>query len=480
MAKLDEKKKMLVVGGVALAISLLAVGGTWWAYGLIDEEQAAIAADEKLVEAAEAKIAKIEAAEKEVIILRENLDSYVKILPDDKDLEEFNRMLYKFVVQSGCELREVKPTRTAGRGKNAEQFEKTEYVCELTGSLWSLLKFLSLVENYERFVSVTGFTISSSSSGPGAAKPSSDGETVHGIKLTMEAFTYNGKAAGQDVDIPEYQSRREALRDDILRRQQAIPIERYDYRGDNGASRRDIFDDPRQRVNSDGSTEGTSLQEQKALIDRYVSEIARLRDILQKARRPDQNIFQVFAAEKEVRERVTRLEAEVEHVNEQKTISSGLRTQWAKNVVDALAELKTQLNRKDSQDGPRDPYLQKIDFEQLLADMKGDLEAGNLDDARTRYETVQDKIGVPLDDPRHELEVQVKAAFVKATTALAFKALPLDIKGVMVNHQGRSGVLLNNEVYEEGEYISDELLVKKVQEEQVTFVFRGLTIIRTL
>ena len=60
------------------------------------------------------------------------------------------------------------------------------------------------------------------------------------------------------------------------------------------------------------------------------------------------------------------------------------------------------------------------------------------------------------------------------------RRINLKIQGVMVNQEGRSGVLVNGQVFEEGEYVSDELVVKAVQEEQVTFVFRGLTLIRTL
>jgi len=69
---------------------------------------------------------------------------------------------------------------------------------------------------------------------------------------------------------------------------------------------------------------------------------------------------------------------------------------------------------------------------------------------------------------------------VKATTALDFKALDLKIQGVIVNRGGRSGVLMNGETYEEGDYVSDDLLVKMVEEEQVWFVFRGLTLVRTM
>ena len=54
------------------------------------------------------------------------------------------------------------------------------------------------------------------------------------------------------------------------------------------------------------------------------------------------------------------------------------------------------------------------------------------------------------------------------------------MQGVVVNKGGKSGVLLNGDTYEEGDYVSDELLVKLVEEEQIWFVFRGLTLVRTL
>ena len=51
---------------------------------------------------------------------------------------------------------------------------------------------------------------------------------------------------------------------------------------------------------------------------------------------------------------------------------------------------------------------------------------------------------------------------------------------MIVNGVGTSGVLLNGEVFEEGEFVQDDLLVKMVEEEKVWFVFRGLTLVRTM
>ena len=127
-----------------------------------------------------------------------------------------------------------------------------------------------------------------------------------------------------------------------------------------------------------------------------------------------------------------------------------------------------------------DPYLAEADLATLIGEMERDLDAGNLDDARQRYEAVASKAGVPETDPRHELAVRAKTLHLKATTAIEFQQLDLKVTGVLVNQDGRSGLLLNGEVFEEGEYVSDDLLVQKVEEESVRFVFRGLTLVRTL
>jgi hypothetical protein len=120
------------------------------------------------------------------------------------------------------------------------------------------------------------------------------------------------------------------------------------------------------------------------------------------------------------------------------------------------------------------------DLKQLVADMEADCKSGQLEQAKNRFEAVGGRVNVPLEDPRHALAIEAKSWHVKATTAIDFKGLDLKVQGVVVNRTGRSGVLLNGDVYEEGEYISDELLVKMVEEEQVWFVFRGLTLVRTM
>jgi Tfp pilus assembly protein PilO len=83
----------------------LAVAGVYYAEGLIEEVEAQITQKKELIAVAEAKIEKIPSIEKEVIILRENLQEYVKILPDTKELTNFLRQLNQFERQSEIKSR---------------------------------------------------------------------------------------------------------------------------------------------------------------------------------------------------------------------------------------------------------------------------------------------------------------------------------------------------------------------------------------
>jgi hypothetical protein len=67
----------------------------------------------------------------------------------------------------------------------------------------------------------------------------------------------------------------------------------------------------------------------------------------------------------------------------------------------------------------------------------------------------------------------------KTRVALEFSTLKLNIQGVCVNQDGKSGLILNGTVYQEGDYIDPNLLVKAVAAEHVEFVFKGFTVVKT-
>jgi len=199
MANWTQTKLVYTIGGAATLLCLAAGGGIYWAQGLIDETNAQAQAKKAANDVSKQKIARIPALERDVIILRENLGEYVKILPDQKELTDFVRMLNQFNRQSGVKSSSL--VNTQRYAKSGERFVPIEYSYEMTATLWQAIKFMNLVENFERFVSITDFSIQS---GAGNGKEQTrDGDVVHQFKLTLQTYTYNGKVDGKEVHIPD-------------------------------------------------------------------------------------------------------------------------------------------------------------------------------------------------------------------------------------------------------------------------------------
>src|SRR5262245_45633450 len=325
MAKLTEKQKLTGIGGGALAICLLAGGGVYWASGLIDDERKAIEQKHTEITAADQKIAKIPATETEVIILRENLDEYVKILPDTQGLNDFITTLNQFVTQSGVITQNFQPGRLIkSQSKTPEKFSRVEYQYDMTATLWQFLKFINLIENYERFISITDFSIQHIN---GRDAEQRDGDQVHSIKLTMETYVYNAKGAAQDVDIPEYKDKRELLHDEIVKRLQFTRMEKYEHHG--GRGRRDIFVDQRDR---EGRQDGPPVEEQKAILERFIGDVRKVRDLAPRRKHAD-TVFDAYTLDKEINERLDKLESGAQEVAaRQKRNEPNMRLHWNEEV----------------------------------------------------------------------------------------------------------------------------------------------------
>jgi len=473
MANWTQKKILLTMGGVAIGVCGLAAGGVYYTNGLIDEVGVQIAEKTVAVAAADVKIAKVPILEKDVIILRENLGEYVKILPDDRSLTDFVRMLQAFERQSG--IRSTGLNLKNAPEDKAARFTQIDYTYQMTATLWQGLKFMNLIENFERFVSITDFSIKPGMSTKGIAE-TIDGEVVHTISLTMQTYKYNHNSAGKDVAIPNYEDRMAELREEIWKRMQAIRIDRYEHPGMQG--RRDIFVDPRESGLVGGND--PSNAEQREVLEKHIGAIEEISKTLQKIRADGTTLFEQYSLEKHFK---TILAKELSGVDKDASmiVYRPYRLRWSQEVITPLDSLKQRLaSGIDDQPKQTDPYLPADEIKTLIAVMTDDCTNGQIEQARERYEAVQDRLAVPAGDPRHSLAVDAKSWHHKASTALDFKGLNLSVQGVVVNGTGRSAVLLNGEVFEEGDYIADDLLVKLVEEEQVWFVFRGLTLVRTM
>jgi Tfp pilus assembly protein PilO len=473
--RLTDNQRLLAIGATTILLCGIAGVGVYWAKGEAETLRTQMQQTEQEIAVAESKIKKIPDLEKQVIILRENLKEYVKILPEKQELNTFLRSVQQFIAQSGVDMHRSTPGRSAGR-KGAE-FEEWTYTFEFNASLWQFLKFANSFENYERFVKIKSFNLTT-----GAAEQANtenadvDADVQHRINMMVETYVYTGNAKGTDLVIPNYAAKQQALAEEILRNLQAIRIDRYEFRDQRG--RRDIFVDPREFSYGNRDGAGMPLQQQKKLLDDFGEEITRLQALQKRTREDGITIFERYNLERELKTGLAEIRKKVAELDQQKVISyQPFKYQWVKRVSQPIEVLVREL---ESDGRPQDDkFMPRKEIEALLATMTTDLTTGEMQAAKDRFEAVQERMRVPPEDDRAPLVDKVRDLYLRANIALEFSSQKLDINGVVVNDDGRSGLILNGSVYQEGDYVSDELLIKAVGREQIEFVYKGFTLVKT-
>ena len=114
MAKMTDNKKMILIGASGLLLGAAALGGVWWSKGLVDEQQGEIEKMRTEIADAQKKIDKIPSLERDVIVLRECVREYVKILPEEGELNNFVRNANQFMAQSGVQFKKLLPGQNQG------------------------------------------------------------------------------------------------------------------------------------------------------------------------------------------------------------------------------------------------------------------------------------------------------------------------------------------------------------------------------
>lgn len=464
MARLTEKQTLGVILGVSLLLTGGAGGGVWWAKGLVEEEHNQIAAKEKKRQAAQVKIRKIPEAINEVIVLRESVAEHVKILPNAAEIEEFLRATQRFVTMSGIVVEQMKEVRTRGGGG---AFQPLSYQLKFDATLWQFMKLMNFFESYERFVKVRGFSLN------GGDAPDDDSPAVHSIAMTVETYRYTTQAAGKLAKIAGYEEKRKKLMAKIRNSAPLLLEDPYQFRGKQG--RRDPFVDPRRPEGTNPNS--LPAEEQKRLINELGAEVAKLQELWNARQDGSKTMFEQMELQRRVVVGIKTLEPRVQDQMTRNGISvPALRSRWFKEVSQPFKELSQEVLKKD---GETPGFLTKSEFASVIKKMKEALINGSHEDAVHQYQAVFDKTKVPASHPLYRMRNRVEGLALRARVALEFAGKQLEITGVLVNAQGKSGVIINGEVFEEGEFPEENLFVKKVREEEVEFVYRGFTLVKT-
>src|SRR5437870_8985379 len=117
------------------------------------------------LEAYRPKLAEIE---RQLASLKQQLEIERRIVPDDKNADDFMRMMDSEAMKSGVELR-----RYTAKGVNSKDYySELPFEMELDGPYYSMLIFFDRVGKLERIINVSGLLVAST-------KKSSDAKVKH-------------------------------------------------------------------------------------------------------------------------------------------------------------------------------------------------------------------------------------------------------------------------------------------------------------
>jgi Tfp pilus assembly protein PilO len=465
MPQLTEKKLILAIAAGGLLVAGGSFGGVYWVDGMIQEEQTLIQDIKTKIAAAEAKKAKIPQHERQVIILRENVSEYAKILPQKKQLTDFVRTIQSFGQNSGVAIRSLKPVNTDKGGA----FMNFSYQISLRGTVWQFMRFMNSFESYDRFVRVQAFTLT-------AGKPELDQEMVeHDVAMTVQTFVYNPGSGGPPVKIQNYNRKRDYLREEIHGARANIALDNYAFKGDR--SRRDIFVDPRY-VNTGGTEEPGQRSlpppQQLRIVQEMAEEIASLKAQFEEAMETKIILVRIEMLEALKKQMIdTRLKIDkIEDLDQIRF--RPYRTKFAREVTEPFAALESALNRPD-ETGPTPgiPMKELVGFQE---EIERYLEDGRLQDAKSRFQVYQGKLDFKPSDERYEVARILKDLQQKTVTALEFTQVTLKISGVILQKNGLSAAIINGKTYQEGDAIGDQLFLKSIGPELIEFLYKGVVI----
>jgi type IV pilus assembly protein PilO len=132
---------------------------------------------------------------RKMAILQQQLEIQKKIVPDDKDADQFIKLLHDTAATSGIEIRRYTSMPVA----NKEFYSEVPFSIDIDGPYYSVLNFFQRVSELERIVNVSNMQMANTKN-MGAAKvkgtyPYNPGETVLASCVATTFFSHEPEEA---------------------------------------------------------------------------------------------------------------------------------------------------------------------------------------------------------------------------------------------------------------------------------------------
>jgi type IV pilus assembly protein PilO len=204
MAKLNELPLMAKVGIVAGVFVLLTVGAYFGLYQALDlqnrEMQAAvdtITQENQTLKQFENRMPDLE---RQIGSLKQQLEIQKRIVPDEREADQFMRLMQTEAAQAGIEIRRY----TARPVSTKDYYAEVPFEMELDGPFFGVVNFFERVANLERIIKVTSIRMASVRE-PRNARPKKvykypPSQTVVATCLTTTFFSVEPQAPPPEED----------------------------------------------------------------------------------------------------------------------------------------------------------------------------------------------------------------------------------------------------------------------------------------
>ena len=475
MINLGENKYLLMGIGGAVLLTAGALFLTFRAYQRAEEgKQQTARIRQQIVEARDKK-RKIPGLEQDVIILRSNVEEYVKILPEEKHIHNFINTINRFEQESGITMTKLDApgVRRTGKKKSDHAFDRIVYKTKIAGTLKQMLNFINKFENYERFVAIEDFQF--------RPEKRDEGEGVKEVNLMgtlqLETYVYNvGGSGRKPVKIENIDEKREALREQIIAQRNAVEVHRYRLDPMVVDSRRDIFKDPRHTVvlaQKGRTPPADRFQKQKRFVAWCKAELKEVQEMLI-AEENEPLIIRQMEIKKQIDERVSNLNSQLLAARTDRTITAGpLQMEVEREVIEPLEKIIKE-RRITVKTG-----LSAGDFKIILGKMESFFKKGDLAQVVSQFENVAGQIGTSnTEDPEiKQLVQEIYELKNQAMVITEFSKRPIKINGI-ISLKGNPVAIINGSVFERGQMLDEDVKIHDIRPEEVEFVFREVRIIR--
>jgi type IV pilus assembly protein PilO len=145
---------------------------------------------------------KLQQLTREMAILEQQIEREKKVVPDDKDADQFIRLLHDTAGNAGIEIRRYTAMPTA----NHEFYSEVPFSIDIDGPYYSVLNFFQRVSELERIVNIDNLQVSNAKN-PGPAKVKggyqyAPGESIVASCTASTFFSHEPDAAAAAAPKP--------------------------------------------------------------------------------------------------------------------------------------------------------------------------------------------------------------------------------------------------------------------------------------